>query len=51
MRYPEEITLEIRNEEPDKKRRFAPASAFKTPSQTRTNPKLETAFSNFRRTP
>jgi hypothetical protein len=32
MRYPQEITLEVRNEEPDKKRRFTGASGFKTPS-------------------
>ncbi len=29
MRYPEEITLEVRNEEPDKKRRFTPRSVLK----------------------
>jgi hypothetical protein len=28
MRYPEEITLEVRNEEPDKKRRFTAAAGF-----------------------
>jgi hypothetical protein len=28
MRYREEITLEVRNEEPDKKRRFTPAPGF-----------------------
>ena len=31
MRYPKEITLEVRNEEPDKKRRFTPRSLFKHP--------------------
>ena len=31
MRYPQEITLEVRNEEPDKKRRFTPRSLFKHP--------------------
>ena len=29
MRYPEDITLEVRNEEPDKKRRFPPRSVLK----------------------
>ena len=33
MRYPEEITLEVRNEEPDKKRRFTDASGFETLSK------------------
>ena len=28
MRYPKEITLEVRNEEPDKKRRFTDVSGF-----------------------
>ena len=28
MRYPEEITLEVRNEDSDKKRRFTDASVF-----------------------
>ena len=35
MRYPEEITREVRNEEPDKKRRFTGALDFKTPSKIR----------------
>jgi hypothetical protein len=30
MRYPEEISLEVRNEEPDKKRRFTAAPSFET---------------------
>ena len=29
MRYPQEITLEVRNEEPDKKRRFTPRLVLK----------------------
>ena len=31
MRYQEEITLEARNEEPDKKRRFTPLPLLKHP--------------------
>jgi len=30
MRYQEEITLEVRNEEPDKKRQFTPVMRFGT---------------------
>jgi hypothetical protein len=30
MRYQEEITLEVRNEEPDKKRQFKPVMSFGT---------------------
>ena len=30
MRYQEEITLEVRNEEPDKKRQIATAMRFQT---------------------
>ena len=33
MRYPEEITREVRGEEPDKKRWIAAASTFRTRSQ------------------
>ena len=30
MRYPQKITLEVRNEEPDKKRQIATAGSFQT---------------------
>ena len=33
MRYRKKITLEVRNEEPDKKRRFTPASGFEIVSK------------------
>jgi len=33
MRYQEEITLEVHNEEPGKKRRFTLALTFYTPSK------------------
>ena len=33
MRYRQEITLDVRNDEPGKKRRLTRASAFRTPSE------------------